>query len=90
MAERNSLWAGNGCANLWAPRISVFFLQEKPHLSINSLVLGGGGILGFGRGGEVPILFLWARGFFWVFETVLSETVFGEFPNFGHRERQTF
>ena len=24
----------------------------------------GGGILGFGGGGEVPILFLWARGFF--------------------------
>ena len=25
---------------------------------------GGGGILGFGGGGGVPILFLWARGFF--------------------------
>ena len=24
----------------------------------------GGGILGLGGGGEVPILFLWARGFF--------------------------
>ena len=24
----------------------------------------GGDILGFGGGGEVPILFLWARGFF--------------------------
>ena len=24
----------------------------------------GGGILGFGGGGEVPILFSWARGFF--------------------------
>ena len=33
-------------------------------MSIKFLVLGGGGILGFGGGGEVPILFLWARGFF--------------------------
>ena len=34
-------------------------------MSIKFLVLGGGGILGFGfGGGGVPILFLWARGFF--------------------------
>ena len=33
-------------------------------MSIKFLVLGGGGILGLGGGGEVPILFLWARGFF--------------------------
>ena len=34
-------------------------------MSIKFCVLGGGGgILGFGGGGEVPILFLWARGFF--------------------------
>ena len=32
-------------------------------MPIKFLVLGGG-ILGFGAGGEVPILFLWARGFF--------------------------
>ena len=32
-------------------------------MSIKFLVLGGG-IFG-GGGGEVPILFLWARGFFW-------------------------
>ena len=35
-------------------------------MSIKFLALGGGGILGLG-GGEVPILFLWARGFFWNF-----------------------
>ena len=33
----------------------------KP-MSVKFLVLGGGGY--FGLGGEVPILFLWARGFF--------------------------
>ena len=32
-------------------------------MSIKFLVLGGGGF-GFGGGGGVPILFLWARGFF--------------------------
>ena len=50
-----------GAPILWAPGIFPFFLQE-PSVSIKFLVLGGGGILGF-RGG-VPILFLWARGFF--------------------------
>ena len=29
----------------------------------------GGGILGFGGGGGVPILFLWARGFLWLLQT---------------------
>ena len=33
-------------------------------MSVKFLVLGGGGILGFLGGGGVPILFLWARGFF--------------------------
>ena len=33
-------------------------------MSIKFLVLGGGGYFGFGGGGGVPILFLWARGFF--------------------------
>ena len=33
-------------------------------MSIKFLVLGGGGISGLGGGGEVPILFIWARGFF--------------------------
>ena len=34
-------------------------------MSITFLVLGGGGILGLGGGGEMPILVLWPRGFFW-------------------------
>ena len=38
-------------------------LQEKA-MSIKFLVLGGGGVL-WVWGGGVPILFLWARGFFW-------------------------
>ena len=58
---RNS-GAGNGCANFMDTWKNALFLQEKP-MSIKFLVLGGGGILGFGGGG-VPILFLWARGFF--------------------------
>ena len=33
-------------------------------MSIKFLVLGGGGYLGVLGGREVPILFLWARGFF--------------------------
>ena len=33
-------------------------------MSMKFLVLRGGGGFGFGGGGEVPILFLWARGFF--------------------------
>ena len=40
---------------------NAFFMQEKP-MSIKFLLLGGGG--GFWGGGGVPILFLWARGFF--------------------------
>ena len=48
---------------LWAPGKNAFFLQEKP-MSIKFLLLGGGGYFGFWGGGGVPILFLWARGFF--------------------------
>ena len=33
-------------------------------MSIKFLVLGGGGILGFGGGGGVPILFLWGARIF--------------------------
>ena len=61
MFVRNS-GAGNGGANFMGTWKNAFFLQAKP-MSIKFLLLGGGGILGFG-GGEVPILFLWARGVF--------------------------
>ena len=47
---------------LWAPRISVFFLQENLHVH-KIPRFGGEGILGLGGWGGVPILFLWARGF---------------------------
>ena len=60
---RNS-GAGNGCANFMDAWKNASALQEKP-MSIKFLVLGGGWVfwvLG-GGGGEVPILFLWARGF---------------------------
>ena len=56
---RNS-GAGNGI--LWAPGIFAFFLQENLHVH---KIPGGGRYLGL-FGGGVPILFLWARGFFWV------------------------
>ena len=59
---RNS-GAGNGRVNFMDAWKNAFFLQEKP-MSIKFLVLGGGGYLGFFLGGGVPILFLWARGFF--------------------------
>ena len=50
---------------LWTPGKNASVLQEKP-MSIKSLVLaGGGGVFWvFWGGGGVPILFLWARGFF--------------------------
>ena len=60
---RNS-GAGNGCVNFMGAWENAFFLQEKP-MSIKFLVLGGGGVFWvFFGGGGVPILFLWARGFF--------------------------
>ena len=47
---------------LWAPGIFCW----KPPMPIKFLLLGGGGGWGFleGREVEVPILFLWAWGFF--------------------------
>ena len=51
---------------LWAPGIFCSFCWNIP-MPIKFLVLGGGGAVGFlqgGGGGEVPILFLWAWGFF--------------------------
>ena len=59
---RNS-GAGNGCANYFMDAWkNASVLQEKA-MSIKFLVLGGG-YFGFFLGGEWPILFLWARGFF--------------------------
>ena len=53
---------------LWAPGIFWFFLLENPHAH-KIPPFRGGGFLGFfvfleGGGVEVPILFLWAWGFF--------------------------
>ena len=59
---RNS-GAGNGCANFmdaWKKSVR----SAGKAMSIKLLVLGGGGYFGFWGGGAVPILFLWARGFF--------------------------
>ena len=58
IVSRNS-GAGNGCANFMGAWKNSFFLQEKP-MSMKFLLLGGGGVWG----GGVPILILWARGFF--------------------------
>ena len=58
---RNS-GAGNGCVNFMHAWKIAFVLQEKT-MSNKKIVLGGGNSLGLGGGG-VPILFLWARGFF--------------------------
>ena len=46
---------------LWAPRISMFFLQENLHVH-KIPRLGGGGVVWVG-GGEVPISF-YGRGDF--------------------------
>ena len=57
---RNS-GAGNGCANFmdtWKNAV----LSAGKAMSVKFLVFRGG--FGGGGGGEVPILFLWARGFF--------------------------
>ena len=53
---------------LWAPGKMPSFCRETL-MSIKFLVLGG--ILGLGGGRGVPILFLilWARGFFWTWQT---------------------
>ena len=48
---------------LWAPGIYWLFLLGNPHLK-KIVVLGGFWVFWKGGGVEVPILFLWARGFF--------------------------
>ena len=48
---------------LWAPGKKCVLSAGKP-VSVKFLVLGGGGYFWVLGGGEVPILFLWARGFF--------------------------
>ena len=52
---------------LWAPGIFWFFLQENPHAHKIPPFRGGCWIFLEG-GGEVPILLLWAWGFFRVLE----------------------
>ena len=50
--------------NLWTPGKNASVLQESHVHKIPRF--RGEGYVGFwGGGGEVPILFLWARGFFW-------------------------
>ena len=61
---RNS-GAGDGCANFMGALNFCVLSAKKPPCPHKFLVLGGGGYFGFGGGGgKVPILFLWARGFF--------------------------
>ena len=55
--------AGNGCANFMGAWKNALFLQENLHSHKIPLFRGGGGIFGF-CGGQVPILFLWAREFY--------------------------
>ena len=61
---RNS-GAGNGRANCMGAWRKCVLSAGKTHAPIKFLVLGGGGVFWvWGGGGGVPILFLWARGFF--------------------------
>ena len=55
---------------LWTPGKNALYLQEKP-MSVKFLVRGGGVFWVWGGVGGVPILFLWARGFFWLVEVQL-------------------
>ena len=62
--------AENGCANSMGAWAFLGSFCWKPSMSLKFLVLrgGGGAYFGFlGGGVEVPILFLWAQGFFWNF-----------------------
>ena len=59
--------AGNGCANFMGAWQNCL-LSARENLHVHKIPRfkggGGGGILCFSEGGGVPILFLWARGFF--------------------------
>ena len=59
--------AGNGCANFMDTWKKCLLSAGKPPVHKIPRFRGWGGILGLGVRGEVPILFLWARGFFWFF-----------------------
>ena len=48
---------------LWAPGIFALFLQDNLHAR-NIPRFRAGGVFWVFLGGGVPILFLWARGFF--------------------------
>ena len=57
--------AGNGRANFMDARKKCFRSAGKSHVHKIPRFRGGGGVFWvFGGGGGVPILFLWARGFF--------------------------
>ena len=58
--------AGNGCANFMCAWHFLVLSAGKLRVPIKFLFLGGGGSSGFFLEGgvEVPILFLWAWGFF--------------------------
>ena len=58
---RNS-GAGNGCANFMDTWKKCVLSAGKP-VSIKFLVLGGGGILGFGGGGSADFISMGARIF---------------------------
>ena len=83
---RNS-GAGNGCANFMDAWKNAFFLQEKTHVHIKFLVLGGGGILGFFFwGGSADFIFMGARIFLTPLFPALCSRVLGtRFRNYGSR-----
>ena len=57
--------AGKGCANFMGAWNFCVLSAGNLNLHVHKIPrFGGGGYFGLG-GGEVPILFLCARGFFW-------------------------
>ena len=80
MFVRNS-GAGNGCVNFMDAWKNAFFLQEKKTQVHKIPRFRGGGYFGFWWGeGGVPILFLWARGFFWPLPPALECGMTGNPP----------